>query len=189
MYIRDPTMFWYWFEMFLRLCLVSDPKNMLVAIGFWASFLHGGWFNVKLLGIVLDKKLNFLDHFKRVVTITKQTLGIVTKLGGCKEGMTKAAVRSFYVAYVRPIIEYGLEIWYDSATINQRKELETIKNLALWKICGAFTTTPVHALQQELAIPPLTLRVELAIAMKTVRGFKKKNKHNPIKKKLNVIGH
>lgn len=53
---------------------------------------------------------------------------------------------------------YGSPVWWTGKK-GHCKELERVQNKALRRICGAFSTTPISALQLEAALPPINLHL------------------------------
>ena len=66
---------------------------------------------VKLLGIILDEQLTFRNHIDKALKKANSAFGIIARLGGVKQGMSGVAVRSLFMACVRPIFEYEIEVW------------------------------------------------------------------------------
>lgn len=124
---------------------------------------------VKLLGITLDVRLRFQPHINKVISKAKQAMGIIFRLGGVKTGMTGMAVRCMYLACVRPIIEYGLEVWQHCISATQMQQLETTQNTGLRRILGAVKTTPIEVMEIEAGIPPIDLRISYVSAKKLIR--------------------
>ncbi|KAF1983307.1 hypothetical protein K402DRAFT_320367, partial [Aulographum hederae CBS 113979] len=61
---------------------------------------------------------------------------------------------------------YGSQLWAidaDGERINQSviQCLEIVQNTCLRRIIGAYTRTPVAAIQREVAVPPLDLFLQL----------------------------
>ncbi len=134
---------------------------------------------VKLLGIILDKRLSFKEHIKEVTRKTKVALYQITRLGGTIRGMTGGAVRSMYLACVRPIMEYGLEVWAPKLLKKNKDDLEIIQNKALRTILGAYRTTPVLILQREAGIMPINARLQNTLRKKVLRLMTRLNDNNP----------
>ena len=58
----------------------------------------------KHLGIILDSKLTFEDHYKTVLSKTNRTIGLLRKLQNL---LPREALITIYKAFVRPHLDYG----------------------------------------------------------------------------------
>ena len=65
----------------------------------------------KQLGILLDSKLTFEDHYKTILSNTNRTVGLLRKLQSL---LPRAALITIYKAFVRPHLDYG-DVLYDQA--------------------------------------------------------------------------
>ena len=73
-------------------------------------------------------------------------------------GMSGEAVRSLYIACVRPIMEYGIEVWFRPTIASQSQTLAKAQNVGLRRMLGAFRTTPVEIMEVEAGILPTKIR-------------------------------
>ena len=102
--------------------------------------------NTKYLGVLLDNKLNWVDHISKTVEKTNKRLGLMKRLAGAMSGSTQDTLNVTCNMYVKPIIKYGREV-IDTANKANLNHLETAQNNALRLIYGAVKTTKVTALQ------------------------------------------
>ena len=65
----------------------------------------------KHLGILLDSKLTFEEHYKTILSKTNRTIGLLRKLQSL---LPRAALITIYKAFVRPHLDYG-DVLYDQA--------------------------------------------------------------------------
>jgi hypothetical protein len=135
---------------------------------------------VKLLGITLDKALSFKPHMREVERKSMGAMNQMWRLGGCFQGISGTAMRQMYLACVRPIIEYGSEIWYPTTTQKQRKSLQVIQNRGLRRILGAIKTTPANVMHVEAGVMPLEIRMSKVMRDKMLRIKHSINPNNPI---------
>ena len=63
-----------------------------------------------------------------------------------------------YKSCVCPISDYGVEVWFKGQK-NYLSKLQSLQNKAVRRILGAFSTTPVLALEAEAALLPPNLRL------------------------------
>ena len=113
---------------------------------------------VRWIGIWFDRKLNFRHHVKLKTASGKRALGVLMRLANTESGLSPPAMRQLYLACVVPITDFGAEVWWKEQKIYS-DQLQTIQNIALRKILGAFRTTPTSAMHIEAAIPPVHIRL------------------------------
>ena len=65
--------------------------------------------NISDLGILFDSQLNFGSHITDITTRASQRAGFIWR--NCREFSNIAVLRSLYMQFVRPILEYGSVIW------------------------------------------------------------------------------
>lgn len=140
-----------------------------------------GQSQVKLLGIILDEQLTFRDHIANALAKANSASGIIARLGGVRKGMTGMAVRSLFLACVRPIFEYGIEVWNFAIQSKDRDRFRSIQGNCLKRALGAVKTTSFEVLEIEAAIPPVNLRLEYLAAMKSIRLKYGLNDQNPVR--------
>ena len=133
------------------------------------------------MGIILDHALNFKSHILKKITNARKAVGAIWRLGGTTLGMRGSAVRSLYTACVRPVFEYGIEIWQHKMLEGEIKKLEVMQNMALRRILGAYKTTPVEVLQKEAAIMPYKTRIGFMAARKAFRLLNNLSDTNPVR--------
>ena len=139
---------------------------------------------VKLLGITLDHKLDLKKHILNKVNKGRQAIGAIWRLGGTLHGMRGVAVRSLYVACVRPIVEYGIEVWHHKILKDEVHKLDVMQNMALRRIMGAYRTTPINVLQKEAGIMPYGIRIDFMARRKAARLYHNLSETNPVGKHL-----
>jgi hypothetical protein len=109
--------------------------------------------------------------------------------------MTGMAVRSLFLACVRPIFEYGLEVWNFAIQAKDKDKFRSIQGNCLKRALGAVKTASFEALEMEAAVPPVNLRLEYLAAMKSMRLKYGLSKENPVRElstvtdKKSPIGH
>jgi hypothetical protein len=64
-----------------------------------------------------------------------------------------------YKSCVCTVSDYGAEIWFKDQK-SYLSKLQSLQNKAARKILGAFSTTPISALEAEAAILPINLRLK-----------------------------
>lgn len=124
---------------------------------------------VKLLGIILDEHLTFKEHIAKALAKANRASGLIARLGGVKNGMCGMAIRSLYLACVRPIFEYGIEVWNFAIQSKDKDRFRSIQGNCLKRALGAVKTTSFEVLEVETAVPPVDFRLEYLAAMKSIR--------------------
>lgn len=87
------------------------------------------------------------------------------------DGLRPETGKSLYQAIVRPVLEYGSEIW--TTTKGLSEELEKVQRMALRKIVGCRISVKTSMLMNELGALPLRLRRDMAV----IRLFNKLKLH------------
>ena len=114
--------------------------------------------NMKMLGFVVDNKGSATAHVKHIVKKTAKRIWILTHLK--RAGINQDQLRKIYTAIIRPVIEYGCQLYHYLLTGDQREALERLQRRAMRIICPAGTSY-TSALEM-LEIPRLEeRRIEL----------------------------
>ena len=82
----------------------------------------------KHLGILLDSKLTFKEHYKKILNKSNRTIRLLRKLQSL---LTRAALTTIYKAFVRPHLDYG-DVLYDQAfntSFHEKLESTQYKNI------------------------------------------------------------
>ena len=114
---------------------------------------------VKYLGMILDKKLNFNAHINNLVVTVKQRLNILKVVSNFDWGADRTTLLRIYTSLCLSKLEYGCQI-YGSACKTTLQKLDVVHNLAIRICTGAYRTSPVDSLYVESGIRPLSLRRE-----------------------------
>jgi len=90
---------------------------------------------VKYLGIVFDQRLAWKYHIKEIISKAIKRIGLLKIL--CKKniGIKQSQAIILYKALVRPIIEYGAEVWGDISQTFKNK-LDSVQHHALTTCLG-----------------------------------------------------
>lgn len=109
----------------------------------------------KYLGVVLHSSCTWTAHVQHVISKGTATLA---KFGAYLRAKTISRhVRLvMYKQFVRPVLEYGSEVWRPTET--QSKHLEAIQLKAARAILGCFDGTPSVAVRAELGLESLAMR-------------------------------
>lgn len=116
--------------------------------------------NIKILGLIFDKKLTFKTHISQVKSDCSKRLNLLKVLSGTKWGCDKNSLLLLYRSLIRSKLDYGSMI-YASAKSNLLKALESldpIHNQGIRLSLGAFRSSPVLSMLSEAGEPPLSYR-------------------------------
>ena len=64
--------------------------------------------SIKYLGVIVDNKLNWIDHITYVKNKISKGLGIMYK---ARRYLHKSSLRNLYHAYIYPYLTYCIEVW------------------------------------------------------------------------------
>ena len=106
----------------------------------------------KHLGMFLDGKLDFDEHFKGVFEKTSKSIGLIRKL---RNFLPRSSLLQIYKSFVWPHLDYG-DIIYDMAFIGYfLKKLESIQYNAALAITEAIRGTSREKIYSELGLESL----------------------------------
>lgn len=102
----------------------------------------------------MDSKLKCDSHIKEIIDKCKKRINVLRCLAGVDWGASRQSLKKKYCAMIRPIIDYGC-IVYSSASASKLKKINVIHSQALRISCGAYRTSPISAMQVEMAEMPI----------------------------------
>ncbi|XP_053376916.1 uncharacterized protein LOC128547772 [Mercenaria mercenaria] len=133
------------------------------------------------LGVTFDRRLTWKAHLTNAESKARKKLPILRKLAGTNWGAHENILKTVYLVTIRLILEYSSSAWITAAkTIQQR--LDKVQNQALRIITRALKSTPIKAMEDATAIPPLAKRRESKTLVQTSK-YKYLPDH-PMKAKL-----
>ena len=101
----------------------------------------------KHLGILLDSKLTFEEHYKTILSKTSRTIGLLRKLQSL---LPRTALITTCKAFARSQLDYG-DVLYDQAfNASFHKKLESIQYNACLALTGAIRCTSKERTYQKL---------------------------------------
>lgn len=114
---------------------------------------------MRILGVLLDSKLNFRAHCKAIVSKMGTQLNALYRTTASTWGATLLKARQLYLAIIRSSLTYGAVAWHrpDLKSKGSAKLLQTQQNTALRIVLGAFRRCKIALLHTEAYIPPLHL--------------------------------
>ena len=103
----------------------------------------------KHLGMFLDFKLNFQEHFENMLNKVNKTIGLLRKL---QNTLPRPSLLTIYKSFIRPHLDYG-DIIYDQAyNASFQQKVESIQYNAALAITGAIRGTSKEKLFEELGL-------------------------------------
>jgi hypothetical protein len=98
------------------------------------------------LRLTFDKKMTRKAHFKHQAEKGRKWIRLMQRAAGVSLGAKIDTLALTYTSYVRPILEYGTEVFITTSK-NNLYIIEKVQNLALRIISGAVKTGPIAAMQ------------------------------------------
>ena len=109
----------------------------------------------KHLGVLLDAKLTFEEHYLTILCQTNRTTRLLRKLQSL---LPRAALITIYKVFVRPHLDYG-DVLYDQAfNASFHEKLESIQYNACLALTRAIRGTSKEQIYQELGLESLQIR-------------------------------
>ena len=113
----------------------------------------------KYLGLTMDKGLTWKDHIQEITNKASKRVGILKYFANKDKNIPQKYLITLYKTLVRPIIEYGSEIWGDIAKYNQVK-LDSIQHRSLTSALGVNRLAHRKDVNYEAKVLPLEFRRE-----------------------------
>ena len=112
---------------------------------------------MKMLGVILDTKLNGKAHLKGVEGKVPALISATKTITGSTWGATLDAGKQVYLKAVRPALTYGSLIWSRQVSLfrgtkGRAKKLQAIQGRCLRVVAGAYRATATEALEAELGV-------------------------------------
>jgi hypothetical protein len=135
------------------------------------------------LGFTLDKRLTWKTHISKVITATAHRAWMVKRIAGRNWGLRSEQLRRLYISWIRPSLEYGGPIVVSLASETQQKRLFAAQTRTLRSLHNLPTATSGEALEWQLQVTPLKMRLQRQAATNIQRGFRLPDSH-PLKRSL-----
>ena len=121
----------------------------------------------RYLGFFFDPYLSFNHHIQQYTNKAFSTLRACQMLRNSCSGLEPQQRILVYNACIKPILSYGLALWYSEWGLgvrNKVKRLEKVQNFAIHWITGGFCTMPIGAMELLSGIPPVVVWCNLTLA-------------------------
>ncbi|XP_035688672.1 uncharacterized protein LOC118424240 [Branchiostoma floridae] len=126
----------------LRVCFMKappPPQPLMISEQPLKCVSH-----VKVLGLTVQNDLKWNIQVSNMLTSANRRLYILRRLK--RFGVSLADLKSVYMSYVRPALEYAVPVWHSSITKDQAAKLERIQKRACKIILGIHYTDYASAL-------------------------------------------
>ncbi len=133
--------------------------------------------SAKYLGLLLDPKLSWKPHLDLLVHKAGYRTKILRRLTGRSWGLSRHHLKTFYAAFIRPLLEFGSDLWGANLSKAQARRLDKIQNINLRLIERATRDAPIAAMEVDSNIPPLHLRREKAMVLLRERAIRCPSPH------------
>ena len=133
----------------------SSRKNEHISLVIYDKFLALEK-QFKYLDIVFQENGLYSAHTRYIQEKYSKRINILHMLKGSSWRMSKDTLLSLYRGLIRPIIEYGKEIYFNCSD-STVKQIETIQHECLRICAGALRSTPIDCLQHYCNEMPLKI--------------------------------
>jgi ribonuclease HI len=131
----------------------------------------------RYLGVILDSGLTWVPHVKKAVGSAQKQIQALRGIAASTWGVNLEGMARLYQATVLSKLLYAASAWYlpfpARGYIKKqegiKKQLRNVQKTALAHISGAFRTTALGALEVELHVPPIELRLQTIVTNTTLR--------------------
>ena len=113
----------------------------------------------RCLGLIFDKKLTWVPHFKAIKTKCMKALEILRVLSHTTWGSDCKTLLRLHHSLILSKLSYGCEV-FSSATVNRLKILNSIHHAGVRLSTGAFKSSPIPSLLVDACELPLDLYLQ-----------------------------
>ncbi|GFS69864.1 putative RNA-directed DNA polymerase from transposon X-element [Trichonephila clavipes] len=117
----------------------------------------------KYLGYILDPEIFSNKHIDYVINKGRKRLDLLKYLAGRDWGADAGTLRLTYTSLIRPVLEYGSQIYFSASRTNLAK-LDRVQSSAARIITGMRHSCPTDLVLFEADIMPLDLRRKLLLS-------------------------
>jgi hypothetical protein len=94
----------------------------------------------KLLGVYVESTLSWTIHVDNMIKKVTQRLYFLKQLK--RAGLSSSQLFHYYIAVIRPVLEYGAPVWHYALTKAQTEQLEAVQKRAIQIILNYSRGTP-----------------------------------------------
>ncbi|XP_037293087.1 uncharacterized protein LOC119188929 [Manduca sexta] len=127
---------------------------------------------IKLLGLLIDRKLTFNGHVTQACAKAIGLYKVLARSAKVQWGLGPEVIRTIYTAAVEPVILYAASAWAPSSRkLGVRKQLGAIQRSFAQKMTKAYRTVSLNSALLLAGVLPLDIRVrETALLYEIKRG-------------------
>jgi hypothetical protein len=114
---------------------------------------------IRWIGILFDCKLRFTHHINAKLISASRSFNALCSLVQHETGLSPSATCSLYYTYIQYRSDFGTEIWWTGQKTFMNC-LQTQQNATLCCILNAFHSTPIIALHNKAALPPISIHLQ-----------------------------
>ena len=111
--------------------------------------------HTKYLGVTYDSSISFTQHVEDLKKRYVKRIALLQALTGTTWGCSAPLLRTVYLTFVLPIVQYGLHVYGCVVTQANFQDLEKLHNTAARVITGLPDTTDTRVLLWEADLKPL----------------------------------
>ena len=95
----------------------------------------------KILGVIVSNNLKWTEHVHYISAKANSRLHFLKQLK--RAGLSNDDILHFYLAVIRPVLEYAAPVWHSSLTNELSDQLESLQKRALRIIFGYSRVTDI----------------------------------------------
>ncbi|KAF5620098.1 hypothetical protein F52700_11418 [Fusarium sp. NRRL 52700] len=121
---------------------------------------------LRILGVMVDQKLNWQCHINDIVEKVRKRLGYLSIISKRTTGPTLQTMRLYYLTMIRPVITYACGAWFFRQRVgdkgdcpvkyglkdDQIKQLMSLHKECLTKVSGAVLDTAAEMMEKDLFV-------------------------------------
>ena len=116
--------------------------------------------SMKLLGVYITSDLKWTTHIKHITKAASRKLFMLTILRQFRADLSD--LRSIYISFIRPTLEYCSQLWHPGLTHQQEQEIERVQKRAFKIMIGYDDYTDYTSACQTLSLETLKERRDAA---------------------------
>jgi hypothetical protein len=143
----------------------------------------------KMLGVVIDSKLNWTPHITQKIAACKKALMMICPLLRRTWSPKPIYTRWLYEGVIIPMLTYGSAVWgsHSAESHNLQKKLRSLQRLGLTAITFVRQGTPTMGMELIYDLPPIHLRIqECALGTHSSNSESYKRLRGSLKAKLKL---
>ena len=132
-----------------------------------------------MLGVIIDEKLTFKDHIKHICMQARKSYCQLAAFSN----LPLSTLKTLYKSFIWSKLEHCCSVWRPKLyLLNHLQNIESVQRAALSFILQPFKSTPTIALESELNILSIDIRLKQLQAMECIKILRKRDK--PLKDRV-----